>query len=60
MTPTVLNSVEKVKEMIHKELDTFFKKRTTGHLAVIIHAHGGCPQFADFSVKDTPKDLRKL
>ena len=46
--------------MIHKELDAFWEKRTTGHLAVTIHTHGGCPQFADFSVKDSPKDLRKL
>ena len=60
MTPTVLSKVEKVKDMIHKELDVFWKKRTTGHLAVIIHTHGGCPQFADFSAKDTPKDIRKL
>ena len=60
MTPKVLSKVEKVKDMIHEELDVFWKKRATGHLAVIIHVHGGCPQFADFSAKDTPKDIRKL
>ena len=60
MTPNVISKVEKVKDMIHKELDIFWKKRTTGHLAVTIHTHGGCPQFVDFSPKDTPKDIRKL
>jgi len=60
MTPTVLSKVEKAKKMLHEELDIFWRKRTTGHLAMIVHTHGGCPQFVDFSPKDTPKDIRKL
>ena len=60
MTPTVLSKVEKVKDMIHKELNAFFEKRTTGHLAVTIHTKGGCPNFIEILPRETPIDVRKL
>lgn len=60
MTPTVSEKVGKVKALIHEQLEAFYEKRTTGHLAVTIHTKGGCPQFIDFSAKVAPKDVRKL
>ena len=60
MTPIVSEKVGKAQALIHEQLEAFYKKRTTEHLLVTIHTKVECPQFIDFSPKDTPKDVRKL
>ena len=60
MMPIVSEKVGKVKALIHEQLEAFYKKRTTGHLLVTIQTKVGCPQFIDFSPKDTSKDIREL